>query len=1126
MTEQYLHWGLGHRKFGSGMRSCCYLALAAVLVVLITTLGPNLAAQVTTADIVGTVTDPSGAAVAGATVTVKNDGTGATHVVKSGSNGDYTLTLLQVGTYTLTVEATGFKGFVSRNITLAAGDRARVDATLAIGQTNQTVEVAATTPALESDSSTVGTLITSRATQDLPLNGRNIIQLVELSPGVGPGLSNAMSSGTRPDDRRLASNYSANGQTDEVNNNMIDGMDNNERFIGTIGVRPSIDAIQEVRVLTNLYTAEIGRSVGGVVDLITKSGTNNFHGSVFEFFRNDIFDSNNWVPNPTPHRPKAELRQNQFGGSLGGPIIKNKTFFFGDYEGFRQVKGISSTSTVPTLFEEQNPGNFSDVGGPVVPTSSITPIGLAYFKLYPAPTTAATANNFTFTSGRTQTTNDFDVRIDHHINDQNSIFGRYSFNNVNTLTPGNLPLVGSVNPGTGPFGTFPGPAKERQQSIALQFVHLFRPSLLLELKAGFLRSNIASLPLNFGKNLATQFGFPCTATSCINTSDPVTSGLPSVNFNNGGYSALGDDAFVPLTTIDNTFQYQGAVTWTRGVHSFKFGTGFIRRRLDSAQSSYPRGNITFSNFTGNSLGDLLTGQAATVTRGNTLISPNLRAWEPSAYAQDDWRAKRWLTLNLGIRYDIFTPFTAANGAFSNFDPALGLLISPALPGLQHSGPTVGVKTDYKDVAPRIGFAATVGKGTVVRGGFGMSFFPGSYASGAAMRNAPFTFNFSCGAPGFNSIPCTAPFATGNKGFLLAAGLPTPTLDITLATDPTKYVSFNTTDFHYKASYLEQYTLQIEKEFLGNVATIGYVGNSGRRITIQQNVNQLPIPIAAGGAYPFASLPRVGINERLSQGVSNYNALQLAFLRRLSGGLALNANYTWAHNLTNAQVQDEGQPIGNCVGPCFVDSGHGTPVVFHSWNQYDYGNADLDVRHRVAVSLNYDLPFGKSLTGPRGMLVKGWSVNSIYFWSSGTPFTVQNSNGVTSGINLGNDRPDVIGPIASSNPTPQQWFNVSAFQKQATGTLGNERRNQVFGPPQRSLSFSLFKDFPVREAIHLQFRAETFNLLNQANYANPGSTIRAYGPGGVATTGGGFGQISALNPSADMRQIQLALKLLF
>ena len=252
-------------------------------------------AQVTTADIVGSVTDPSGAIVANATVTAKNQGTAVTRTTTTGSSGDYTFTLLPLGAYTVSVEAKGFKTFVSKNVALSAGDRVRVDAPLALGEANETVEVESTTPALQTDSSSVGLLINTKAVQDLPLNGRNVIQLVELSPGINPSMSNSMSSGNRPDDRRLSSNYSANGQSDEINNNLIDGMDNNERIIGTIGVRPSIDAIQEVKVLTGLYTAEIGRSVGGVVDLITKSGTNNFHGSAFEFFRNDIFDSNTWV---------------------------------------------------------------------------------------------------------------------------------------------------------------------------------------------------------------------------------------------------------------------------------------------------------------------------------------------------------------------------------------------------------------------------------------------------------------------------------------------------------------------------------------------------------------------------------------------------------------------------------------------------------------------------------------------------------------------------------------------------------------------------------------------------------------------------------------------------------------
>ena len=1142
MTDAYLDREVKLWRFGIGIGFRDYLGLAVVLVVCAATFNSPLAAQVTTADIVGSVTDPSGAIVPDATVTAKNEGTGLTRNTRSGSTGDYIFTLLPLGNYTVTIEATGFKTSISKNVLLSAGDRIRVDASLAVGQANETIEVESSAPALQTDSSSVGSLISSRAVQDLPLNGRNIVQLVELAPGINPSASNSMSSGNRPDDRRLASNYSANGQSDEINNNLIDGMDNNERFIGTIGVRPSIDAIQEVKVLTNLYTAEIGRSVGGVVDLITKSGTNNFHGSAFEFFRNDILDSNTWVLKPTPGRKKAELRQNQFGASLGGPIVKNKTFFFGDYEGFRQVKGVTATSTVPTAYEETHPGDFSDLcntsgtpgtacqGGPILSAGQLTPIGLNYLGLYPTPfavplpgivngVAQAPTNNFVFTTGRTQQTNTYDVRIDHHFTEANSLFGRYSFNNVNTLTPDGFPKVNGLEPGTGRFGTFPGTAKERQQSLGLEYVHVFRPDLLLQLRAGFLRSNIASLALNTGtKDAAIKFGFPCTATSCINV-DPTTQGLPSVHFT-GGYSELGDDAFVPLTTIDNTFQYSGAVTWTRSTHSFKFGGGLIRRQLNPSQSSYLRGDMEFDGiFTGNSMADLLAGQGTVAQRGFTLVNGRMRSWEYYGYAQDDWRATRWLTLNLGVRYDVFTPYTARNKAFSNFDPSLGLLIGPSLPAPQASGPTAGVRTDYSNFAPRIGFAATLGHGTVVRGGFGMSYFPENYASGSVMRNAPFNFNFNCGATGHSGIPCAGAFATPTQsGFLVGAGFPVPTFDITLATDPTKYNSIRSTPFGQKSSYLEQFSLQLQKDFAGNVATVGYVGNLGRRLTTQPNINQLPFPIADGGTYPFPTLPGVNITPQVNEGISRYNALQLSLERRLKNGFSAFGNYTYAHNITNATVIDEtvNNDTNDCFGQCHVDNGNGGFVTENSWNQYDLGNAILDIRHRVSVGLNYEFPFGKSMSGLAAQAIKGWGTNVIYSWSSGLPFTVKNSNGTLSGINLGTDRPNQIASVTLSNPTNAKWFNTAAFVPQAAGTLGNERRNQLFGPPQRNLDLSIFKNFPIREAMSLQFRAEMFNLLNQPNFAHPGLSL------GQSS----FGVISSTTTGADMREIQFALKFLF
>jgi outer membrane receptor protein involved in Fe transport len=1095
-------------------------------------------AQVTTADIVGTVTDSTGAVVSNATVTATNLGTGEIKTTTVNQSGQFQFSLLQVGAYRVSVKGTGFKNYVTQ-VTLAAGDRARVDAMLPLGQATETVEVQATTPALQSDSSTIGTLITSEETQDLPLNGRNVLNLITTSAGVTGGLGNAMSSGTRPDDRRQGSNFSANGQSDENNNNLIDGMDNNERFIGSVGVRPSIDAIQEVRVLTNLYTAEISRTTGGVVDLITKSGTNHIHGSVYEYLRNDVLDARDYFARTGP---KPELRQNQFGGSVGGPIVRNKAFFFFDYEGFRLVKGVTQTSTVPTAFEEANPGNFSDlgIGCPVVPASAIQTIGLNYFKLYPAPTSnpgvpgncAPPTNNFTYTAGQTQFTTTYDAKVDYHFSNNDSAYARYTFNNANSFIPGTFPVVNGINPGAGPYGAnFAGPATDQEQNGTLSYTHIFSPSLILDLKASYLRLNNQSNPVNAGKEVATQFGFPCNAGSCVNLpGDLISSGLPNISFSQP-YGALGDADYVPLLDQNNTFEYAGSVSWLKGKHNIKFGAGVIRRQASDTQSAHPRGLINIQgNYTGNSLGDLLTDQTANVTRNYTVDTPAFRAWEDGFYVQDDWRVIPNLTLNLGVRYDIYTPFTTANGAFSNFDPSLGLLVGPTLPGAQKSGATAGVKTDYGDVAPRLGFAYTVRPGLVVRGGYGLTFFPGNSTSGAFMKNAPFTFSFGCGTTtSTSSGPCPAAFAdpADGQGYLLSTGLPIPSTNMALATDPANYVgtTIQSTDPDYKNSFVHQYSLNAQRNFSGNVLTLAYVGNHGSRLVLNgTNVNQRPF---AGASFPFPDLPNVTIDERRSVLWSNYNAFQATLERRLRSGLAGTVNYTWAHNLTNGQVLDEGQAVGNCVGPCHVDNGNGQAFVENSYYQYDYGNADIDTRHRITVSMTYQLPFGATASGFRSQLEKGWSVNSIYYWQTGNPFTVQNSNGNQSGIGLGNDRPNMVPSSQFGfHKSLNQWFDVSRFKLQGPGLLGNESRNSLYGPGTQALAFSTFKSFPIREAIGLQFRAEAFNLFNTPTFNSPNSTITSYSATGIGVPNVSAGQISSTAPLATPRQIQFALKLLF
>ncbi len=1083
-------------------------------------------AQLTTADLIGTVTDASGAVIGGASVTIVNTATGVSRSTTTSSGGDYGFSSLDVGSYNLTVKAKGFADFEARSIKLEVGDRLRMDAKMEVGQQAVEVDVNATAAALQTDSSSVGTMITDRAVQDLPLNGRNYINLVQLSAGVSQGLSNAMNSGSRPDDRRLSSSYSANGQTDEVNNNLLDGMDNNERFIGTIGVRPSIDAVQEVRVTTNLPPAELGRTAGAVVDLITKSGTNQLHGSAFEFFRNDVLDANNFFAN-SAGLARNELRQNQFGGSVGGPIVKDKTFFFGDYEGYRQVAGTTSTVTVPTVFEHGNPGNLTDIGGPVIPAAQLNPLGLNLFSLYPAPNGPGTTNNFTTSPRRTQYSTTFDGRVDHHINSQQSVYGRYSFNDVTTFTPNILPQTTfdgvTLYPGDGYSAaggsSFAGTAKERAQNVMLGYVNVLSPSVVLELKAGYLRTAIRSNPLNYGLSVANKLGFTCNATSCINTpEDIVASGLPFISMG-GGYESLGDANYIPLATIDNSFMYQGSVGWTKGAHNFKFGAGLIRRQLSSGQSAQPRGEFDLNGDSVQVLTDLLTGIASTAARNETLNFASYRSWEPNVYAQDDWHVRRWLTLNIGLRYDVFTPFTEHHGQFANFDPNTGLLYGPNLPGVQHSGPTAGVNTDYGDVAPRFGFAATLGHNIVIRGGFGMTFWPGNSASGAAMKNAPYTFIYGCGESPYNQSPCTGPYQANAQGAaLISAALPVSVIDPVLATNPVLYrgTTINATEFNAQSSYLEQYTLQVQKQIGANVITVGYVGNLGRHLTANPNIN---LPGNPNLPLPFPNLIGTTINQRETGGVSEYNAFQLQFQRRFTHGLTANVNYTYASSTGNTPVIDEGPGSAyNCVGYCSVDNpaNPSSPLIYHGWQQYDMGNTDTYVQSAFSAMVNYDLPFGGNLKGIAGVFGKGWAINVIGLWETGQPFTVTNNHNQSGIPGLGSDRPDQIGSTSVSNQSIAEFFNVNAFALQTAGTLGDEKRNNLFGPSQRHIDLSLFKEFPIRERFTLQFRAETFNLTNTANFAAPNSTFG----------NSNFGTISSTAVGSNPRQIQFALKLLF
>ena len=1047
------------------------------------TLAPAVSyAQVSTGDILGNVTDASGAALPGAKILLTNTQTQESHTVNSDQVGEYVFTLLLPGHYSLQVGATGFRPYRVDDISLDAGDRRRVVIKMLLSSVSQSVIVSAAPSALETDTSVLSTEVEQQAVQDLPLNGRDYVQLADLAAGANEGTPAAITNGNRPDDRRQSSAIVVNAQSDTLNNDMIEGVDNNEGTIGTIGVRPSIDAIAELRVATNLYPAEVGKTPGAVVNVITRGGTNLLHGAVFEYLRNDDVDARNFFAS-VGRRP--ELRQNQFGGSLGGPIKKDKAFFFVDYEGLRIAQGTTTVNSVPTAFEVANPGNFSDVGGPVIsPTTFSTP-GLNYFKLYPSPNSGT--NSFTYSPVNTYFSTTIDGRVDYRFSDNNLFFGRYTFNKVTVGTASSLPAVnvagiGVVEPG----GTisYPGTAADQADQVILNYTHIFSPKTSLELKAGYTYILNTSLPLNYGLNYGNAFG---VLNSNVNL---YTSALP--NFSVSGYASLGDSTSLPLYDRDGIFQYGGSLTQVRGRHTLKYGAVLIRRQIFNEEPTSGSGSFSFStspNNTGTtkstivSLINLLQGTNLSVSRVTQLAPRWMRTWEPSVYAQDDWRITPKLTLNLGLRYDIITPDIALGNNISQFDPpSMAILVAGV-----NSSATTGIETDYRSVAPRLGFAVNVTPATVVRGGYGLVFFRDNTGPGVPFANPPFV----------------ATYSPNNLTTTLATPLPSPVeSSYTSPSGGLRGMALN-----YRNSFLEQSNLNVEQRLGTFVVTIAYVGQWGHKLHISPDRNVAPPSTVTSPSYitrrPFYSLyPNVtSILHDESAGFSNFNSLEMTVQKNAGHGLVVNANYTWAKALSDVQAFSAGGLFASAL-PSQTAT-------------LEYGPSELDVQNRFAMMLSYRLPFGQNSNGVTAGFAKGWQVNAIDVWETGQPFSVTNASPL-SNTGISSDRPNQIANPELSNPTIGEWFNNSAFQGQTLGTIGTERRNMLFGPHYRHFDPSVFKDFALTERVNLQARVEVFNVFNTPNFGLPGASF-------PSTT---FGVISSTRTNSTPRQIQGSLRLSF
>ena len=1092
------------------------------------------AAQVTTAELAGTVTDSSGGVVADAKLTLANPDTGFSREVTTDSGGTYSMTLLPPGNYSLSAEASGFRKLVQTGISLQVNQRARVDLTLQVGQISELVEVTASTPLLESQSSAVGNVINQQFVSELPLNGRNFVQLAILTPGVngtGFSVSGTIQSGTRPDDRRPGTEIFSNGNREGSNNFLYDGVDNNERLIQLIVIRPSIESIREFKVQTNLFSADTGRNSGAIVDVVTKSGTNDIHGSAFEFLRNSAMDARSFFsPKGTAFPP---FRFNQYGFSLGGPVYlpkiyngRNKTFFFVDWEGYRRNQLQSSVRTVAT--PKIRLGDFSDeqrIYDPltqVADSTSATGFRRSQFlnniiprsrwdvptarlmQAFPLPTSGGLINNYLSNLSLTQNWDQGDVRVDHQFTPNDNVFARWSIQHTTTTAPYTFPaasIEGLPKPiGVGNEDSFAGPAFNPVQHIVLSYTKVVTPALVNDFRIGFNRFVLDYTGEGFepgGPNLGNLVGIPNSNSHPLHTLLPI--------FNLGTYTGLGHSRSLPIFRRSNTFQYIDNATWTRGAHTLKFGGDLRRRQITEYQTNRGNGRFNFSrgftteigsgSNTGNELASFLLGYASLIEQDFTLAWVGVRGIETGLYIADDWRVNRRLTLNVGLRWDYYSPFSEVANRIANFDAATATVKVAGQDGVDSR---VGIKRDLRNYAPRFGFAYQLTSRTVVRGGFGLFYNPngngGVYLR--LQRHVPFGPIYSVTNP------------DTQIGRRVSDGFPAPpVVDLASAKNPSGGVIGVFPG--YTSSYAQQFNIGVQHEITSMqlIVKATAVGNLGRRLGTTIDLNQpLPGPGAVNPRRAFFGVRPglAGISYAVSDGLSNYLSGQLSVEKRMSHGVNLLFGYTWSHAIDDVATEFGG--------------GTGTPQDIRN-RRADRGNSAYDIRHRGTISYTYRLPFGKGRPmlnhgGAADVLLGGWQTNGIVILQTGLPFTVAHAGANTGGA--GGSRPDFVrdATLPSGQRSLARWFDPTAFAVPAIYTFGNVGRDTLFGPGRWNVDMSLFKDFHLHERLVLQFRAEAFNVFNHPQFGQPNGTVGTSSAGTITSIVG--------NP----RQMQLALRIQF
>ncbi len=1013
----------------------------------------------------GLIVDPAHRAVAGASVSLIETETGIRRTASSEPGGEFAIAQIPPGFYRLEAERQGFQKSVQPFV-LRLNQELRVTVELKPGGGTETVEVKAARELLHTETAARGVAIETRQVTGLPLDGRNFVELSLLTPGAAPSAQGSAGS------VRGEFAMNVNGAREDANLYLLDGIYNGDPKLNGIGVQPPVDGIREFEVLSSNYDAAFGRNAGAQVNVVLKSGTNAVHGTAYEFFRNSALDARNYFA--PPPEPKPAYRRNQFGYSLGGPVRRNRTFFFTDYEGRRVGEGFTRLTRVPTQAERS--GDFSasqakpidpfsgmPLPGGILPQAFQHPIGRAIAALYPLPNRADPVQNFVSSPSQRDRSDQFDARLDHAMRRSELSF-RYSFADRDLYEPFAGPAFAQV-PGYG------NQVPRRARNVMLSETRTLHPNLLNELRVGFNRvANRVTQEVDAG-NVNSAVGLPSLS------SLPRDQGLSFLTIT--GYSPLGHEFNNPQSGVSNTYQLIEQLSWNRGRHALKFGGEIRKLQQNAFRDVQSRGFLQFLGLiTRNPMSDLLLG-LPTVTGGATLDNPqHLRGESYNVFVNDTVRLRPGLSLTLGMRYEYNSPPVDPRDRANLFDRQTGGLVPVGSGGV----PRAGYSADRNNFGPRLGLAWTPGdSGFVVRAGYGIYYDLSSLAPSEGLYfNAPyFNLRLYLFQPTYplsiqNPFPRDYPLQLPVSAFAFDRGLRTP--------------------------YSQQWNFSVQRQLgASRVFEAGYVGSKGTHLHSARDINQ-PRPSAA--PLNLRPLPQFDdITQLESRGNSNYHSLQMRFQQRLSGGLSALAAYTYGKSI------DDASAFFPAAGdPNFPqDSGN---------MALERARSNFDVRQRFTAGYSYDLPLG------RGKLRGGWQTHGIVTFQTGRPFTValppefDNSNTGRSNLGFGaNDRPNVLRDPALSNPTPGRWFDTQAFAPAPFGSFGGAGRNILDGPGSASLNLSVLKNVALSERATAQFRLEAFNLANRANFDLPDIYF------GLPS----FGRIqSAQNP----RRLQLGFKLIF